>query len=113
MANPGDRYALTRGVRALLTQIAAALDVPPGDPRVVGHAATVAGTLRAALKDNATDHDCLILAGIIKDSMAITATGAATGHVTGPLGTLTHRVPADPRGTHRVPGDTTPGGDVA
>lgn len=85
--NDTPRYGLPHGVRTLLEQITATLDLPAGDPRIGGATATVTGVLRAALKDNATDHDCLILASIVQDSMTVTAPA--------PTGGLPHRVPQD------------------
>lgn len=90
-------HHLPRGTRALFGQIIAALDLPPGDRRIEGAAATVVGVLRSALNEgSATDHDLYVLSGIVRDSITLTAPV--------PRGGLPHRVPQDSTTTHRLSG---------
>jgi hypothetical protein len=69
-----DQAALSAGTRELLAEIVSALDMPCSDERITAHAATVAGALRPVLGigEYATGEDCRIIAGLIRDSVAVT-----------------------------------------
>ncbi len=64
---------LPPGVVALLTEIRTALDLPVGDGRIMGRAASVTGVVKTALSDAASDADCKLLAGVLRDATRVTS----------------------------------------
>jgi hypothetical protein len=65
MANPTDQHtALPPGVRALLSEISDALDLPAGDIRLAWRAADVRAAVKA-LGRAGTDRDAAALAGVM------------------------------------------------